>query len=217
MRIARYRQRVTVLRAPLVAGAYGRQTRDWPAARGHELVGTMQPLSSSEDSDDQAQTLTRWRLSLTRWRLYVPGRSDLLATDRVRWAGVEGDLEVDGDVERWPRHTRAALRPTELAGMVDPVTITRRTAATDAEGRPAAPATVASVLGLVAELTGSQREQGGALGQETTAQAVLPLGTDVRAQDDLTVTYEAVPPRTYRVVAVHAAVEALLVDLRQAG
>ena len=104
MRIARYRERVVVLRAPLVAGPYGRQTRDWAAARSHELDGvTVQPLSSSEDSVDQDQTLTRWRL-------YGPARADLLATDRVRWAGVESDLEVDGDVERWPRHTRAVLR-----------------------------------------------------------------------------------------------------------
>ena len=98
------------LRAPLAAGPYGRQTRRWAAAQSHGLVGTVQPLSSSEDSVDQTQTQTRWRL-------YVPGRADLLATDRARWAGVEGDLEVDGDVERWPRHTRAVLRKvTQEAG-----------------------------------------------------------------------------------------------------
>ena len=92
-----------VLRAPLVARPYGGQTRDWAAAQSHDLAGTVQPLSSAEDTVNQDQTLTRWRL-------YRPGRADLLATDRVRWAGVESDLEVDGDVERWPRHTRAVLR-----------------------------------------------------------------------------------------------------------
>lgn len=92
-----------VLRAPVAAGAYGRQTRNWAAARQHDLVGTVQPLSASEDTVDQTQTVTRW---VFRTR----GAADLLATDRVRWAGVEVDLEVDGDVERWPRHTRAVLR-----------------------------------------------------------------------------------------------------------
>lgn len=93
-----------MLRAPLVTGPYGGQARDWAAAQQHTLDGvTVQPLSSSEDSVDQTQTLTRWRL-------YRPGRADLLATDRVRWGGVEGDLEVDGDVERWPSYTRAVLR-----------------------------------------------------------------------------------------------------------
>lgn len=96
-----YQEPVVVLRAPLVAGPYGGQTRNWATAQMIDEVGIVQPLSSSEDSVDQTQTQTRWRL-------YLSPDADLLATDRVRWAGV--DLEVDGDVERWPRHTRAVLR-----------------------------------------------------------------------------------------------------------
>jgi hypothetical protein len=105
-----------------------------------------------------------------------------------------------------------------FGAMTQELTITRRGATTDAEGRAAAASAAATVKGLVVELSGTEVAQGEALGQETTAQAIAPLGTDVRAQDDLTVTYPASGlERTYRVVAVHDAVRALLIDLHRDG
>lgn len=101
---------------------------------------------------------------------------------------------------------------------VRPVTITRPGAATDAEGRPAGPApTVAAVDGLVIELSANERLQGGSLGQQTTAQALLPLGTDVQPQDRLATTFASGLARSYRVVAVHDCVVELLVDLHRDG
>lgn len=98
------------------------------------------------------------------------------------------------------------------------VTISRAGATTDAEGRPTASVVAASVLGLVIELSATERPQGGTLGEETTAQALLPYGTDVRVHDTLTATYVmAGLTRAFRVVAVHDCVVELLVDLHRDG
>jgi len=102
--------------------------------------------------------------------------------------------------------------------MTETVTVTRRTTTTDAEGRPTGSAsTVATVSGLVAELSATELPQGGSLGEQTTAQAVVPSGTAVAAQDELAVTFPSGLARTYRVVSVHDAVACLLVDLHRDG
>jgi len=101
--------------------------------------------------------------------------------------------------------------------MTQTVTITRAGTGTDAEGRPTASSDVDAV-GLVTDLSAAEQPQGGALGQETTAQAVLPFGTDVQARDQLSIVYPSSRlATTYRVVAVHDATRSLLVDLRRDG
>lgn len=97
------------------------------------------------------------------------------------------------------------------------VTISRAAGATDAEGRPSAAVTVTTVQGMVAELAAAERPQGGALGEETTAQALLPLGTDVQAHDTLTVAHASGTSSAFRVVAVHDTIDTLLVDLHRDG
>lgn len=83
---------VTILRAPQIAGPYNGSTADWVnATESAPQPAAVQPLSSSEDVVLQARTETRWRLFL------LP-TTDVLTTDRVRWAG--NDHEVDGEVER---------------------------------------------------------------------------------------------------------------------
>jgi len=102
--------------------------------------------------------------------------------------------------------------------MTQTVTITRAGTGTDAEGRPTTESTSVEAVGLVTDMSAAEQPQGGALGQETTAQAVLPFGTDVQARDQLSLTYPASGLAvSYRVVAVHDATRSLLVDLRRDG
>ena len=101
----RYTEPVTILRAPLKAGYGGQQIRDWPNAAEvlhHDEQPRMniQPESTTEVTDSR-------QLTITRWRAFGPGDLDLVDTDRIAWDGVEGDLEVDGEVERWRRRGRA--------------------------------------------------------------------------------------------------------------
>lgn len=91
------RDSVVRRRAPLIAGGYGTQVRDWPNATSVTYPAEVQPVSSTEDVVDQQRTITRWRL-------WLAPTDDLAATDRIEWDG--GTYEVDGDVERWKRHGR---------------------------------------------------------------------------------------------------------------
>lgn len=98
-------------RAPLIAGPYGNQQRDWPNATSVTYTAELQPVSSTEDIVNQQQTVTRWRL-------FLGPDADLQATDRVVWDG--DTYEVDGDVERWKRwgvlhHVEAVLMRVNLA------------------------------------------------------------------------------------------------------
>lgn len=101
---------VTVVRAPLTAGRYGGQTRDWTAATRTTYQGvSVQPAASSEDVRDRELLIDRYTLFTSRG-----ADIDLLATDRVEWNGLT--LQVDGGVERWPapgggvHHVEAALK-----------------------------------------------------------------------------------------------------------
>lgn len=102
---------VTRLRAPLVAGPFGNQTRDWANATSATYAAEVQPVSSTEDVVNQQRTVTRWRLFL------LPD-ADLEATDRITHDG--STYEVEGQVERWKRrgilhHLEAVLMRVDLA------------------------------------------------------------------------------------------------------
>lgn len=98
------------------------------------------------------------------------------------------------------------------------VAFSRSSATTDAEGRPVADATSWVEVGRVQELSAGELPQGGALGEETTAMGVFDPTANIRAQDSAVATdAQSGIVRSYRVVAVHPAVSALLVDLRRDG
>lgn len=84
------RQTVTVLDAPLVAGAYNKLSRDWDAAAETEVRRcTVDVTGSTEAKSAGDQTVTTARLDL-------PRRAPITVTEwmRIRWQG--RDWEVDG-------------------------------------------------------------------------------------------------------------------------
>ena len=87
---------VTRLRAPLVTDRYGVSVRNWSAAAVLTISGVqVQPVSSEEPTDiGRAQVVTHHKL-------FSPKGVDLdvVASDRVRWNGV--DYYVDGEIARW--------------------------------------------------------------------------------------------------------------------
>lgn len=88
----RWRGSITRIRAALVTDEYGTPTaeRDWASATETAINGcSVQPVPGKE------YALGREAI-VTRWRLFAPGGTDLLATDRVRYGGLI--YEVDGDV-----------------------------------------------------------------------------------------------------------------------
>ena len=101
---------VTVVRAPLAAGRYGGQSRDWSNATRTDYPGVcVQPVSSTEDVRDRELLVGMFTLFTSRGQ-----DIDLLATDRIEWGGIT--LQVDGDVNRWPapgggvHHVEASLK-----------------------------------------------------------------------------------------------------------
>ncbi|NJQ14223.1 hypothetical protein [Streptomyces bohaiensis] len=81
-----HRDRLTRVRADVVADAYGNPTRDWPNAVRAELPGEwrVQPMPGVDV--DTAETLPRDGLDRSR-RAYGPLDADVLATDRIEWDG----------------------------------------------------------------------------------------------------------------------------------
>jgi Phage head-tail joining protein len=92
-----YHQEVSILRAPLVAGDYGNQDRDWQNAASTTSPAEIQPIKAGEAVVNEQRTITRWRV-------FLPASSNLVSTDRVSWAGAT--YEVDGEVEQWTRRRR---------------------------------------------------------------------------------------------------------------
>lgn len=98
---------ITRLRAPLVSGSYGNQSRDWTAPTSAEFLVKWSHKAVAEVVGDEPQTTTR---------AYVFGNPDLdlEATDRV--VGPDGfTYEVDGEVMRsyvrgQLHHVRAYLK-----------------------------------------------------------------------------------------------------------
>lgn len=98
---------ITRLRAPLVSGGYGNQSRNWAAATSTDFAVKWSHKAVSEVMGDDARTVTK---------AYVFGNPDLdlEATDRV--VGPDGlTYEVDGEVMHsyvlgQLHHVRAYLR-----------------------------------------------------------------------------------------------------------
>lgn len=114
-----FHQSVTRLRAPLVSDGYG-ETRNWAAATETALEQVeVQPITQAElISAGRDASIRRWRF-FTRRGVDV----DLVYTDRIRWTDLAGDvldLEVEGDVARWPmpggrgvHHVEAVLKKVD--------------------------------------------------------------------------------------------------------
>jgi len=103
------RDRVVRLRAPLISGGYGNQTRDWANATSTIYPAAVGPLSSAEDVVDQQQTTTRLRLIL-------PAPADVIAADRITWDGQT--YNIDGEVVAVKRRGR----PHHLEAVIIKVT-----------------------------------------------------------------------------------------------
>lgn len=97
----RFRDTVTRLRAPTVTGVDGVQVQNW---KSDESLWTktdypceFQPLSSSEDVVAQQRTESTHRA-------FLPADADVLSTDRLRFQGL--DYQVDGQPEMWRKGGR---------------------------------------------------------------------------------------------------------------
>lgn len=98
-----YQQRVQVLRPARIAGKYGGdETLSYETADGARIIDVpfavdMQPRTEVELGQGDGRITIQ-----TGYTLHTPpGRDlDLTAVDRVLYAG--RDLDVDGDVHRWP-------------------------------------------------------------------------------------------------------------------
>lgn len=102
---------VTRLRAPLVSGGYGNQSRDWANATSTDYPAHVSSVSSTEDIVNQQQTVTRWKCT-------VGPDADLEATDRIVWR--QNTYDIDGDVQsangmRGLHHQRVVLMRANLA------------------------------------------------------------------------------------------------------
>jgi hypothetical protein len=97
---------IGVTRAPVVTDAYNNEQRDWTAATTTTVTGcSVQPVVGAEVTVGRETVVSRWQV-------FAPEGTDLLATDRVAFAG---DLyDVDGEVQRWDfpplSHVTALLR-----------------------------------------------------------------------------------------------------------
>lgn len=92
---------IVIVRAPATTGRYGDAVPDWANATRTTVEDvSVQPgpaLADAETVDGTRDSTT------TRWLGFTPigsGDLDLLATDRVEYAGLT--LEVDGKPRRWP-------------------------------------------------------------------------------------------------------------------
>ena len=94
MTLEHYHDEVVRVRAPLIAGDYNSNVRNWAAATRATFPAAVQAISSSEDVVQQQRTETRWRV------FTVPA-AGFLATDRAEWD--DDSFEVDGDVEMHKR------------------------------------------------------------------------------------------------------------------
>ncbi|MFC7450548.1 hypothetical protein [Rhodococcus daqingensis] len=88
---------IVILRAPTITDRYNSTVADWANAAEIEVpfLVSVQPAGSTEGGA-RPVTVT------TNWRIFTPAGTDLdlQSTDRVKWAG--RDLEVVGEIARWP-------------------------------------------------------------------------------------------------------------------
>jgi hypothetical protein len=94
----RLRDTVTRLRAPTITGVDGIPVQNWKAAESlwakTDYPCEFQPLGSTEDLVAQQRTESTHRA-------FLPADADVLPTDRLRFEGL--DYQVDGQPEVWRR------------------------------------------------------------------------------------------------------------------
>lgn len=101
---------VSVLRAGTKAADYGNGTQpDWEQVTETVVAGcSAQPLPAPENTVDRDNVSHRWLV-------WMPGDTDIKATDRVVYGGAEYD--VDGEPDRWDftplSHVVVRLRRSE--------------------------------------------------------------------------------------------------------
>lgn len=88
---------VTRLRAPTITGPDGVPIINWDSAEAGwskvDYTGcSFQPMTSTEDVVAQQRTESTHRV-------FMPAAADVLATDRLRFDGL--DYQVEGDPEKW--------------------------------------------------------------------------------------------------------------------
>lgn len=102
---------ITRQRAPLIAGGYGNQSRDWANATTADLPCYVSFVSSTEEVVNLNETQTRGKVT-------VGPDADIEPTDRIVHLGITYDVE--GDLMPSLRrgvlhHYRFRMRRTELA------------------------------------------------------------------------------------------------------
>lgn len=94
-----FRDQCTLLNADLVDGFGGQRVRDWDNATPTPNVAcSIQPATTSEDTD-------RRHTTTTAWAFYCPPGEPFDDDTRVEWDGLT--LDVDGEVGVWKRRGRA--------------------------------------------------------------------------------------------------------------
>lgn len=97
--MARLRDRVTVLNAPVVVDPYNPNSptsqRDWDAATARPEQATIRPLTSTE-------TLLNADTIVSRWRILLPPDTTATGASRIKWRGLT--FEIDGEVQPVPDH-----------------------------------------------------------------------------------------------------------------
>lgn len=86
------------LRGTVTTGSYGSEEIDWSAPDELTLACEFQPISGTEDVQQQQRTETRWRV-------FLDAGADITARDRFRFDGT--DYEVVAEPERWRMNGRA--------------------------------------------------------------------------------------------------------------
>lgn len=86
---------ITILRAALITGYGGSQVWDWAHAATTTATALVTPDASTETAAGTSRDVI-----LTTLHVYVPAGTDVLATDRIQWAG--RTWEVDGAPSPWP-------------------------------------------------------------------------------------------------------------------
>ncbi|WP_053061992.1 hypothetical protein [Rhodococcus sp. ARP2] len=97
---------IAIQRAPVTRSRQGNEVFDWDNATATPVsfLVSVQPSGMIEGAGGRSVT------TVSNWRLITPAGTDLdlLATDRVLWAG--RSLEVVGEIARWPH----PMKPGEV-------------------------------------------------------------------------------------------------------
>lgn len=94
-----FNQQISIIRAGQSTSVYSSEVvKDWARAKTIEVpyLVSVQPQTTTEDSVERPQIITRWRM-------YTPPGTDLdlLADDRILLGG-ELLMQLVGSVMRWP-------------------------------------------------------------------------------------------------------------------